>query len=120
MPPAFHLHLVNPTLSQLDLFGYIAKKLAVPLAYYPEWTPKLKAASATVENAQEHLTLRSPKFYGLLNQGSESKGSRLLPCSTEVTRGVSLVLGGEGLGENRVEEIQRRLDYWKYFSLLKF
>jgi hypothetical protein len=41
-------------------------------------------------------------------------------CNTEVARGVCPVLNGEGLRDLKAEEIQRWLDYWKSFGLLKF
>ncbi|KAF9650627.1 acetyl-CoA synthetase-like protein [Thelephora ganbajun] len=119
--PALHLHLVNPTPSQWDdVFDHIAKKLDVPLVSYPEWLSKLKVASTTVKNAQEHSALRLLEFYGTLTQGSGSEAGGLPSCNTEVTRVVCPVLNEEGLRKLKAEEIQRWLDYWKSLGLLKF
>jgi len=121
MPPAIHLHLVNPTPSQWDdVFGYIAEKLGAPLVPYREWLSELKEASTTVKNTQEHSALRLLEFYGSLTQGSGSEAGGLQSYNTEVTRDVCPVLNGEGLRGVKAEEIQRWLDYWKSLGLLKF
>ena len=120
-PLALYLHLVNPTPSQWDdVFDYIAKKLDVPLVSYPEWLSKLKEASTTVKNAQEHSALRLLEFYGSLTRGTGSEAGGLPSCNTEVTRGVCPVLNGEGSRDVKGEEIQKWLDYWKSLGLLKF
>jgi len=120
-PPVLHLHLINPTPSQWDdIFDRIAKILDVPLVSYPEWLSKLREASTTVRNAQEHSALRLMVFYGSLDQGSGPEAGGLPSCSTEVTRGVCPVLNGEELRDVKAEEIQRWLDYWKSLGLLKF
>jgi len=121
MPPALHLHLVNPTPSQWDdVFGRMAEKLGVPLVPYREWLSKLKEASTSVKNVQEHPALRLLEFYGSLTQGSGSEAGGLPSCNTEVARGVCPVLNGGGLRGVTAEEIQRWLDYWKSLGLLKF
>jgi len=118
---ALHLHVVNPTPSQWDdVFGYIAKKLNVPLVSYPEWISKLKEASTTVKNAQEHSALRLLEFYGSLTQGSGSEAGGVPSCSTEVTRGICQVLNEESSRGVKADEIQKWLDYWKSLGLLKF
>ena len=118
--PALYLHLVNPTSSQWDdVFGYIAKRLDVPLVPYPEWFSKLKEASTTVKSAQEHSALRLLEFYETLNQGDGLEAGGLPSCSTEVARGVCSVLNGEGLRDIKAEEIQRWLVYWNSLGLLK-
>lgn len=115
-----HLHLVNPRPSKWDdLFGYITERLGVPLVPYPEWLSKLKEASTTVKNTQEHSALRLLEFYGSLTQGSGSEAGGLPSCNTEVARGVCPVLNGEGFGGVKTEEIQGWLDYWKSLGLLK-
>jgi len=119
--PVLHLHLVNPTPSQWDnMFGYIARKLNVPLVPYPEWFSKLKEASTAVKSAQEHSALRLLEFYGTLTQGSGSEVGGMPSCNTEVTRGICQVLNEEGLRDVKAEEIQGWLDYWKSLGLLKF
>ena len=118
---AMHLHLVNPTPYQWDeVFGYVAKKLEVPLVPYPEWLSKLKEASTAVKNVQEHSVLRLLGFYEGLNQRSGSEAGGLPSCKTDVTRSVCTVLNGEGLREVKAEEIQKWLDYWESVGLLKF
>ena len=118
---ALHLHLVNPARVQWDdAFDYIAKKLDVPLVSYREWLSKLKEASTTVKNAQEHSALRLLEFYGSLTQESGLEVGGLPSCDTEITRSVCPVLDGEGLRDLKAEEIQRWLDYWKSLGLLKF
>ena len=120
-PTALHLHLVNPTPSQWDdVFDYIAKKLDVPLVSYPEWFSKLREASTTVKNAQEHSALRLLEFYGSLGQGSGPEAGGLPSFDTEVARTICSVLSGEGLRNIKAEEIQRWLEYWKSLGLLKF
>ena len=120
-PPALHLHLVNPTPSQWDdVFGRVAEKLDVPLIPYREWLSKLKEASATDKNTQEHSALRLLDFYGSLAQGGGSEAGGLPSCNTEVARSVCPALNGEGLRGVTAEEIQRWLDYWKSLGLLKF
>ena len=120
-PTALHLHLVNPTPSQWDdVFDYIAKKLDVPLVSYPEWFSKLREASTTVKNAQEHSALRLLEFYGSLGQGSGPEAGGLPSFDTEVARTICSVLNGEGLRNIKAEEIQRWLEYWKSLGLLKF
>ena len=119
--PVLHLHLVNPTPSQWDdVFGYIAKRLGVPLVSYPEWLSKLKEASTTVKNAQEHSALRLLDFYGSLGQGGGSEAGGLPSCNTEATRGVCPVLNEDALRSSKTEEIQGWLDYWRSLGLLKF
>jgi len=119
--PALHVHLVNPTPFEWDdMFDYIAKKLDVPLVAYHEWFSRLKGASATVRNAQEHSALRLLEFYGTLAEGNESEAGGLPSCNTEVARSVCQVLNEEGLRDLRAEEILRWLDYWKSLGLLRF
>ena len=119
--PTLYLHLVNPTPSQWDgTFGYIAKKLDVPLVAYHQWFSKLKEASTTVKNTQENSALRLLEFYGTLIQESRPEVGGQPSCSAEVARGVCPVLNGEELRDLKVEEIQRWLDYWKSLDLLKF
>jgi len=119
-PLALHLHLVNPTPFQWDdVFGYIAKGLDVPLVSYPEWFTKLKEASTTVKNTQDHSALRLLEFYGSLNQGSGTEAGGMPSCSTEVIRGVCPVLNEEGLRDLKVEEIQKWLYYWNSLGLLR-
>jgi len=114
--PALHLHLVNPTPSRWDdMFGYIAKKLDVPLVAYHEWLSKLKEASTTVKNTHEHSALRLLEFYESLIQGSGQPS-----CNAEVARGVCPVLNEEGLRDLKAEEIQRWLNYWESLGILKF
>jgi len=119
--PTLYLHLVNPTPSRWDgVFGYIAKKLDVPLVAYHRWLSKLKEASTTVKNTQENSALRLLEFYGTLIQGSGPEVGGQPSCSAEVARGVCPVLNGEELRDLKAEEIQRWLDYWKSLDLLKF
>ena len=117
---AVHLHLANPTPYQWDdLFGYIAEKLNVPLKPYHEWLSKLKEASGSVKNVQEHSALRLLGFYEAVGQGNGSEAGGLPSCSTEVSRSVCPVLGGEGSGNIEAEEIQKWREYWKSLGLLK-
>ena len=119
--PSLHLHLVNPTPSRWDdVFDYISKELGVPLVPYHEWFSKLKEASTTVMNAQEHSALRLIEFYEALDDGNGFEVGGLPLCNTEVARSVCPVLNEEGLRAVKAEEIQRWLDYWKTLGLLKF
>ena len=119
--PILHLHLVNPTPSRWDdVFGYIARRLDVPLVSFLKWLSKLRETSATVQNAQEHSALRLLEFYGALNQRNGSETGEVPLWDTEVTRGVCPVLNEESLREVKAEEIQRWLDFWKSLGLLKF
>ena len=118
--PAVHLHLVNPTPCRWDdVFSYIAKELNVPLRPYDEWLSKLRGASGTVKNVQEHPTLRLLGFYEAVSQENGSEAGRLPSCGTEVARSVCSVLGGEELRGVKAEEIQRWLGYWKSLGLVK-
>ena len=118
--PTLHLHLLNPTPYQWDdVFGYIAKKLDVPLVPYHEWFTKLKEVPATTKDAQEYSALRLLDFFGSLAQGSGLEAGVLPLYNTEVTRSVCPVLNEEGLRHLRTEEIQGWLDYWNSIGHLK-
>ena len=112
---------MNPTPSQWDdVFSYTTKKPDIPLVSYREWLSRLKEASTTVKNAQEHSTLRLIEFYEALDEGNGLEVGGLPLCNTGVARSVCPVLNEEGLRAVKAEEIQRWLDYWKTLGLLKF
>lgn len=118
--PALHLHLLNPTPCQWDdLFGYVARKLDVPLVTYNEWLTKLKEVPATTKDAQEYSALRLLDFFGSLAQEGGLEAGVLPLYDTEVTRSVCPVLNEEGLRHLRTEEIQGWLDYWSSIGHLK-
>jgi len=118
--PVLHLHFVNPMPSQWDdIFGYISKKLNVPLIPYSEWLSKLKEASTTVKNAREYPALRLLGFYESASHEDGFEAGRLPSCSTKVARGVCPVLNEEGLGEVKAQEIQRWLGYWNSLGLVR-
>ncbi|KAF9649184.1 acetyl-CoA synthetase-like protein [Thelephora ganbajun] len=117
--PVLHLHLVNPTPSQWDsIFGYVAEKLDVSLVPFTRWLPRLKEASTTVKNPQEHSALHLLEFYESLGLEGRSEVGGLPSCNTEVSRSVCPVL--RELTSAKAEEIQGWLDYWGSLGLLKF
>lgn len=101
------------------MFNQISKKLDVPLVSFPEWLSKLREASTTIQNAQEHSALRLMEFYGSLDKGSGPEAGGMPSCSTEVARGV-YPLDGKELREVKAKEVQRWLDCWKCLGLLRF
>ena len=79
---------MNPTPSQWDdVFGYTAKKLDIPLVSYREWLSRLKEASTTVKNAQEHSAPRLIEFYEALDEGNGLEVGGC-PCVTQGLQGV--------------------------------